>query len=416
MVDPEYVHSPLKGSHSFRLLVITPASDISDSIHCTIDEFDRRSAQCPPYTALSYAWGDVKTTVPITLNGRPAFVTKNLYEALLYLRRARPGLLLWIDAISINQKDDSERGRQVSQMRAIYSEASKVVSWLGPGYLVTDRLFWFVKAHYESCTLTGGLPENCNFLADRELADAIAYLERQHYWNRIWIIQEIVVATNLELMCGYHSIDWRAFAAFWPLIFENHFKKILGMNRRLGPPSHASAVLPLCSWRRSNVDLAHAVELTGLCRATDARDKIYALLGLVDKGAGQRIIVDYTLPPCTVFLVATKALIEDWEDDVVDEDSTLECKLGDMLAHIDKLPVYRRQSRHGSSLLECTAGEHLRQHVAFMLGYNKHLEIYTPSCYFDSDEGCDGEYCGSWASMWKAATIRKNFRAGLGPA
>jgi hypothetical protein len=382
MAAPEFIHSPLKVPHAFRLLKIAPASEISDFVHCTIDEFDRRSAQCPPYTALSYAWGDVKTTVPITLNGRPVFVTKNLYEALLYLRHTRPQILLWIDALSINQKDDSERGQQVSQMRAIYSEASKVISWLGPGYLVTDQLFWFIQTHDKSCNSKGGLSENCKFLANRELADAIAYLEERHYWNRIWIIQEIVVATNLELMCGYHSIDWRAFAAFWPLVFQKHFKKVQGMNRSIAPLRHTSVILPLCSWPRSDVNLAHAVKLTGLCRATDARDKIYALLGLVDKGAGQRIVVDYTLPPCTVFLVATKALIEDWED------STLEYELEDMLAHIDRLPVYRRQVRPGSRLLECTAVGHLRRHVCFMLGYNKQLEVDSTSCYVDSDEGC----------------------------
>jgi hypothetical protein len=110
MAEPEYVHSTLKEPSSFTLLEITPASDISDCIHCTIDGFDRRSAQFPPYTALSYVWGDIKTMAHITLNRLPAFVTKNLYEVLLYLRHTRPQILFWIDALSINQKDGSERG------------------------------------------------------------------------------------------------------------------------------------------------------------------------------------------------------------------------------------------------------------------------------------------------------------------
>jgi hypothetical protein len=412
-----YSYTPLKGPKSLRLLCFTPTTDKSDYIYCTIEEFDRRSAQCPEYTALSYAWGDVNTIVPITLNGHQSLVTKNLHEALLHLRRVRPKILVWIDALSINQADDSERGHQVSQMRAIYSEASKVISWLGPGFGITDRLFFFMKSHHDSCTVKGGLAEDCAYLADRDLADALGYLENRPYWNRIWVIQEIVVATNLELMCGFHSVDWLVFAAFWPLLFENHFKKVKGMNRRLAPPIHSSAILPLRSWRRSNVSLAYAIELTGLSRATDGRDKIYALLGLVDKGAGQYIVVDYTLPPCTVFLVATKALIQDWNNSAdVEIDATREKKLEDMLSHIDKLPIYRRQVRHGSPLLECTAVAHLRQHVRFMLGYSEYLDVDLPPCYFDSDLTCDGEFCGSWAAMWKAATIRKNFKLGLGLA
>jgi hypothetical protein len=415
--NARYSYTPLKGPKSFRLLYFTPTSEISDYIDCTIEEFERRSVQCPAYTALSYAWGDVKTIVSITLNGRLSFVTENLHEALLHLRRVHPRILIWVDALSINQTDDSERSHQVSQMRAIYSEASKVISWVGPGFEITDRLFLFIRGHHDSCTVKDGLAEDCTFLADRELADAIGYLENRPYWNRIWVIQEVVVATNLELMCGFHSIDWHVFATFWPLIFENHFKKVQGMNRRLAPLRRSSAILSLSSWRRSNVSLAYALELTGLSRATDGRDKVYALLGLVDKGAGQHIVVDYTLPPCTVFLVATKALIEDWDDNTdAASNAARKKKLQDMLSRIEELPVYRRQVRHGSPLLECTGVAHLKQHVRFMLGCSNYLDVDLPPCYVDSNLSCDGEYCGSWATMWKAATIHKNFRADFASA
>ena len=37
----------------------------------------------------------------------------------------------WIDSICINQEDDEERTQQVSIMRMIYQQASKVTIWLG---------------------------------------------------------------------------------------------------------------------------------------------------------------------------------------------------------------------------------------------------------------------------------------------
>ncbi|KAF2106705.1 heterokaryon incompatibility, partial [Lophiotrema nucula] len=39
--------------------------------------------------------------------------------------------LLWIDAMCINQHDNTEKGTQVQMMRDIYMKASRVVVWLG---------------------------------------------------------------------------------------------------------------------------------------------------------------------------------------------------------------------------------------------------------------------------------------------
>jgi hypothetical protein len=170
----DYPYAPLKGSRSFRLLRILPETENSNEIDCTIEHFDRGSDQCPAYTALSYAWGDVKTTVPVRLNGQLAFVTENLAEALLHLRRVHPGVYFWIDALGINQNNPRERGHQVSQMREIYSEATYVISWLGPGSQETSHLFDFIKRHdQEGCTLVADSSRSCAFVADRAIADAI---------------------------------------------------------------------------------------------------------------------------------------------------------------------------------------------------------------------------------------------------
>jgi hypothetical protein len=400
-----FSYSPLKGPRSFRLLRFLSDCTNSQHIHCHFEEFDRGDSRCPPYTALSYAWGDVKTTAPITLNGRLSFVTENLREALLYLKRIRQDILLWVDALSINQEDPHERGHQVSQMRAIYSEASNVISWLGPGSTGTIQLFFFIEKHQNICTNDSEQAESCDLLVNRELADAVRYLEERPYWNRIWVIQEIVVATKLELMCGEHSISWPLFAAFWPLLSEDHFKKAQGMNRRLAPTYYASAILPVRSWRRTDISLSYALELTGRSRATDGRDKVYAVLGLVDKGAGQAITVNYTISPCVVYLVATKALIEDWNDDN-NPDTTRQDRLEDLRTRIDTMITSRKT--YGTLLtgIECKTTLRMLQHVRFLLGHTR-KEANVPT----SDSNCNGETCGSWAAMWKAATIHRSFDA-----
>jgi hypothetical protein len=401
-----YSYSPLKGPRSFRLLRFISDCTNSEHIHCHFEEFDRGSDQCPQYTALSYAWGDVKTTAPITLNGRLSFVTENLREALVYLKRNCPNILLWVDALSINQEDPNERGHQVSQMRAIYSEASNVITWLGPGSTDTARIFSFIDSHHNSCTNDSEQAGSCNFLFDRGLADAVQYLEGRPYWNRIWVCQEIVVATKLELMCGDQFISWPIFAAFWDLIFDDHFKKAQGMNRRIAPPTYASAILPVGSWRRTNISLSYAIERTGRSHATDSRDKVYAILGLVDKGAGRDITVDYMIPPCAVYLAATKALIEDWKDDK-DWPISRDDRLENLRARIDAMVTIRRTHR---SILsdECKAAMRMLEHVRFLLCHTR-KELNVPMSDEELKSDCNGEKCGSWAAMWKAATIHRSF-------
>ncbi len=45
-----------------------------------------------------------------------------------------------MDAICINQDDDSERTRQVQQIRLIYERAQHVVIWLGDGGQMSSRV------------------------------------------------------------------------------------------------------------------------------------------------------------------------------------------------------------------------------------------------------------------------------------
>ena len=58
-------------------------------------------------------------------------VTGNLFRALSRFRRSAQSLLLWVDAICINQKDNIEKLHQIDLMRDVYSSADQVVMWLG---------------------------------------------------------------------------------------------------------------------------------------------------------------------------------------------------------------------------------------------------------------------------------------------
>jgi len=83
------------------------------------------------YVALSYAWGDSDETCEIFVNGKPFAVGWNLSCALRMLREKGPiraGVLIWVDALCIDQTNTDERNLQVPRMREIYQRAC--VFWL----------------------------------------------------------------------------------------------------------------------------------------------------------------------------------------------------------------------------------------------------------------------------------------------
>ena len=58
-------------------------------------------------------------------------ITANLHSALQRLRLVDKPILLWADAICINQDDKAEKEAQVLLMRRIYTRADIVVADLG---------------------------------------------------------------------------------------------------------------------------------------------------------------------------------------------------------------------------------------------------------------------------------------------
>uniref|UniRef100_L2FGN4 Heterokaryon incompatibility domain-containing protein n=1 Tax=Colletotrichum fructicola (strain Nara gc5) TaxID=1213859 RepID=L2FGN4_COLFN len=84
----------------------------------------------PVYEALSYAWGDPEVVRPILLDGEQMDVTINLESALRHLRFAESTRILWVDALSINQKAIVEKTHQVGMMDEIYKQCSRVIIWL----------------------------------------------------------------------------------------------------------------------------------------------------------------------------------------------------------------------------------------------------------------------------------------------
>lgn len=140
------IYSPLDAeSRTIRVLHLQPGAwedDIHAELQASSIEYVRGR-----YVAISYTWGseNVARQVLITCNGQSVSISENLFTILRKLRQPDHEILLWADALCINQADPSERTAQVGMMGDIYSNSRETIIWLGEPMLDEDIGSRFLK-------------------------------------------------------------------------------------------------------------------------------------------------------------------------------------------------------------------------------------------------------------------------------
>lgn len=345
--DPVY-GAPLTG-RNIRLLQL--ASGCADArLECRLIEV---SIDDPgPYEALSYVWGDASITEPIECNGEIVHVTTNLVKALKkvrsgiskprsmedtrdsdtavryssYINISRPtemspsSILLWADAICINQTNVIERNLQVALMGAIYSKAQRVIVWLGDAAIEADQaaavlvavevfeLVLFLQACYErpnASQLNFTHKDLMELMFDRgynvkeEVWATVSALFASAWFTRIWCVQEIVLARDATVLFSFGEFKLHVIQALAQWLVD------LCLAHQISPPHVKDALVNITEARnrlaRDNhnvADILTFINVYSRLSATDPRDKIYGLLGLV----GPDIIkIDYAKSTLEVY-------------------------------------------------------------------------------------------------------------------
>ncbi|KAF3016483.1 hypothetical protein E8E14_009765 [Neopestalotiopsis sp. 37M] len=298
------------------------------------------------YDTLSYVWGSEISHERIVVNGHMVSVTENLLGVLKNLSRAqqyRGRHKLWVDALCINQKDEREKTSQIKKMRYIYSVAWRVVSWLGEEGNASNSAFDLLEkfadiacaadtpAPFGELPLPSGLFFGDYFYGLNELMS-------RRYWSRLWIVQELVLgASSVVFRCGERVMDWETFclgmgilnrADMWILkdqLLENeHQTRGIG-----GPGYHAVwGTLYIHLVHKDIQVLAHNEETDGggnlslrrlldiACGSdcTDVRDKVFALLGMMEPHIASNVAHDYSNPPSTIFSTVSRSFITHYND------------------------------------------------------------------------------------------------------
>ncbi|KAG8671044.1 hypothetical protein FPOAC2_04360 [Fusarium poae] len=359
-----YDNLPLDGDQ-FRLVKLQPGQ-WNDRIVCYLTV--HKVAGQLEFEALSYTWGSNGRSEVITVNGASVNIGASLETALRYIRLPHKSRVLWIDALCINQKDDIEKGHQVQKMCQVYSSATTVLAWLGPPHSNGERALSDIRYIDDKMSpVLNNNDEAWDDLQSRPLFhikrlglnleaidwDAIWDLCNRSFWRRMWILQELALSGDTMddtssnrciVGCGSEWVSFLALSNFYivfgllgvrtgdmvesmakpfDLLLTNGNPAFLIMNRIL-MFFHTKYKI-----NRGARGLENIMRLSRSLQATDPRDKLYGLLGIV---RDYPVEIDYKRDVTEVY----KSFVISW----IERNGNLNCILGNRVASNDFKPSW----------------------------------------------------------------------------
>lgn len=127
-----YNSVPLNGHQRVIRTLVVHCGSFNNEMKCSLQTVSLDDD--PTYTALSYSWGNPQDTCDITLNNQKITIRNTLAVALRYMRRDDKDIVVWADAICINQNDTKEKSCQVAMMGDIYSKGNESLPHSAPEY------------------------------------------------------------------------------------------------------------------------------------------------------------------------------------------------------------------------------------------------------------------------------------------
>ncbi|MCJ1380671.1 hypothetical protein MMC17_003779 [Xylographa soralifera] len=252
----------------FRLLTLNssptgPTDPDAAPLVGTLETFamDNPSPFQPSYAALSYAWGDSTPTASIALSASPSSpqyhvsLSSNINFFLISLRRYtrlrlgaaednRPPpelvtLVLWVDAICIDQANEEEQCSQIPLMGTIFGKADQVIGYVGLASsesirLAFDLLHRLVGIERRKESVAGSEREGIEWSDQKWSKDrmeaairadvtpnkaskptlvwkqwrAFMQLLASTWFSRVWVMQEVALGQDVKILCGEHLWQW----------------------------------------------------------------------------------------------------------------------------------------------------------------------------------------------------------------
>lgn len=259
---------------------------------------------------------------------------------------------IWIDAICINQQDPDERASQVKLMDRIYSQATYTIIWLGRDDATKSaaaaaeavmRISSYPHTAFSQSAIVPFTHQDSEIYRKAGLEPpmtwdhwrSLAALLKRQWFKRVWIVQECILSRDLIMFCGPHRIPWRNFVTamqniearcaamgsrspsvdFLELgevavpLEHNPFQLATWREYHYHHYRHHGSGLPMVSGQRQ-FTLEMLIRNTWAFHATNPRDKIYGVLGLLDPILRRSWLVDYGQSVEEVYAYATRRILE----------------------------------------------------------------------------------------------------------
>ncbi|KAG4025506.1 hypothetical protein MFRU_056g00200 [Monilinia fructicola] len=246
----------------------------------------------------------------IIVDGKPILIGKNLELALRTLREVPDiyqGTRIWVDALCINHGDIDEKNLEVKRMGQIYGKADRVISYLGDEMDRSGSVLEYMNEISQMMNPRRGGPRASlpkKLRMPEMLSDSMAKLFNRAYFNRIWVIQEVVLGGDKGIViCGKRQFSWKSILQSVK-VFEGATLNEMGDGtsedvregiKKLSLLRHANLDFQ-CNGAKNRLYFAHNspwLRIPNVNQSRDSRDSIYGMMYLLPKALSDLINVDY---------------------------------------------------------------------------------------------------------------------------
>lgn len=318
--DHSHYHQLRIEHKEIRVVDVQPAKSQDEIVHLHVRHvrLDDTSSNQGTYDALSYCWGTTErepqlveltivnpeedlrvdesspSTYHITIQ-----VTRSLLLALKRLRDTDRPRTLWIDQLCINQADFVERASQVALMKDIYASSNEVYVWLGENAQAQGdcRVIREISHLYNVKATSRGddadMPADDRQFPSQYVTHNIIKDNNTGYtmtgnnsvlelpwFERVWVLQEVWNASKVKVLCGPEELRWdeimqanqcfKKHAIGTATVMSRLWTALFEIERSPGSIS--------CHVKRDRLDILKVLIAGHDMKATDPRDKIFALL------------------------------------------------------------------------------------------------------------------------------------------
>jgi hypothetical protein len=320
---PLFSHRALRPKE-IRLINILPGTQ-QDQLQGVIIHVQSTSA--PTYQALSYVWGTDQQTKELVTPDGTLPISPSLSKALHSLRRKDQSITLWVDAICINQKDGREKEKQIRLLPVIFQNASITYAFLEGGDGSDNALEMLMQVRFKAAIekrsrlyqpldsregmeteeedwpddlakVPASWHDNSIPHLDDDIWTHVKALFSLPFFRRVWIVQEVVAALDVKIICGKRTIDWSDLhlameIVDWQVQLFDTDTTYLSSSWEPFFSLAAQREWEARSHRRS---LSTLLEHFRYTESTLSRDRLFAMLGLASDGNEADFEPDYNSP------------------------------------------------------------------------------------------------------------------------